>query len=104
MGVEVVAPASTVEASALVRDTGDLAVMVRGGGTKIDWGPPPSRLDLIIDTSRLSGVVEHAAGDLITVVRAGTPMDALGLGDQQLALDFPAGATVGGTVATQSSP
>jgi glycolate oxidase FAD binding subunit len=58
---------------------------------------------VIIDTIRLTGIVEHAAGDLIMVVRAGTPMAALELGDQQLALDFPPGATVGGTVAAGAS-
>ena len=46
-------------------------------GTKQDWGNPPRRLDLILDTRRLTGVVEHAAGDLITVVRAGTRLDEL---------------------------
>ena len=53
-------------------------MVVRGAGTKLDWGMPPRRLDLIIDTHRLTGVVEHAAGDLITVVRAGTPLADLG--------------------------
>jgi glycolate oxidase FAD binding subunit len=76
---------------------------VRGAGTKLDWGPPPRALDLIIDTRRLAGVVEHAAGDLITVVRAGTRLDDLDLGDQLLALDGPAGATIGGTVAAGTS-
>jgi glycolate oxidase FAD binding subunit len=99
----VAAPASTEEAAALLRATRDLAVVVRGAGTKLDWGMPPTRVDLIIDTGNLTGVVEHAAGDLITVVRAGTPMAALALGDQQLALDFRPGATVGGTVAAGTS-
>jgi len=49
-------------------------------------------------------VVEHAAGDLITVVRADTPLGALDLAGQQLALDAPLpGATVGGTVAVNTS-
>ena len=97
-------PESTAEAASLIADHQDLAVVVRGAGTKIDWGMPPERLDLIIDTSRLTGVVEHAAGDLITIVRAGTPMADLDLPGQQLALDspFPA-ATIGGTVAANVS-
>jgi glycolate oxidase FAD binding subunit len=101
----VAAPASTAEAAALVTAARGLHVAVRGAGTKLDWGRPPRALDLIIDTGRLAGVVEHAAGDLITVVRAGTPLDHLDrmLGDQQLALDGPAGATVGGTVAAGTS-
>jgi glycolate oxidase FAD binding subunit len=102
----VAAPASTEEAAAVLAAAAreDLAVVVRGGGTKLDWGMPPRRLDLIVDTHRLTGVVEHAAGDLIMVVRAGTPLDSLALGGQQLALDRPLpGATVGGTVATGTS-
>jgi glycolate oxidase FAD binding subunit len=97
-------PASTAEAAELIAGTGDLAVLVRGAGTKPDWGPPPERCDLVIDTSRMAGVVEHAAGDLIAVVRAGTPLSELELPGQQLALDSPVpGATVGGTVAANVS-
>jgi glycolate dehydrogenase FAD-binding subunit len=100
-------PASTEEAAQVLRAAAaqDLAVVVRGAGTRQDWAPPPRRLDLIVDTGRLTGVVEHAAGDLIVVVRAGTPMaelqDKLAPAGQQLALD--AGGTVGGTVATNAS-
>ncbi len=100
----VAAPRDTAEAAALVTAARGLAVVIRGGATKLDWGPPPRELDLIIDTRRLAGVVEHAAGDLITVVRAGTPMAELhGLPGQQLALDAPPSATAGGTVAANAS-
>ncbi|MGA5302750.1 FAD-binding oxidoreductase [Nucisporomicrobium flavum] len=102
----VAAPGSTEEASELLRAAAaeDFAVVVRGGGTKLGWGPPPRRLDLIVDTHRLTGVVEHAAGDLITVLRAGTPLSTLDFGSQQLALDSPLpGATVGGSVAANIS-
>ncbi|MFF5296463.1 FAD-binding oxidoreductase [Paractinoplanes globisporus] len=99
----VAAPGSTEEAAALIAAAQDLTVVIRGAGTKIDWGVPPQALDLIIDTRRLSGVVEHAAGDLITIVRAGTPLAEIALGDQVLALDGPAGSTVGGTVAVNTS-
>ncbi|HEU4349102.1 MAG TPA: FAD-binding oxidoreductase [Actinoplanes sp.] len=101
---EVAYPESTAEAAALIAGTRDLAVVVRGAGTKIGWGMPPERLDLIIDTSRLTGIVEHAAGDLIAVVRAGIPMSECDLPGQQLALDSPMpGATIGGTVAANVS-
>jgi glycolate oxidase FAD binding subunit len=100
----VAAPGSTEEAAALVAASRDLTVVIRGGGTKIHQGPPPRELDLIIDTRRLAGIVEHAAGDLITVVRAGTPMaDLHSLPGQQLALDAPPSATAGGTVAANAS-
>jgi glycolate dehydrogenase FAD-binding subunit len=97
------APRTTAEAAALITAARELSVVIRGAGTKLDWGPPPRALDLIIDTAALSGVVEHAAGDLITVVGAGTPLGALAFGDQQLTLDGPAAATVGGTVAVNAS-
>ncbi|MFR9779140.1 FAD-binding oxidoreductase [Micromonospora sp. MS34] len=106
----VAAPRDTAQAAAVLRAAAelDLAVTVCGGGTKQEWGSPPRRLDLILDTTGLTGVVEHAAGDLITVVRAGTRLDALaatlaGAG-QQLALDAPLpGGTVGGAVATNTA-
>jgi glycolate oxidase FAD binding subunit len=103
----VAAPGTTGEAAAVVRAAvaHDLAVVVRGAGTKLDWGHPPRRLDLLLDTHRLAGVVEHVAGDMVAVVRAGTTLEALGdrlsAAGQQLALDRPLpGATVGGAVAT----
>ncbi|MEV4201803.1 FAD-binding oxidoreductase [Micromonospora globbae] len=109
----VAAPGSTAEAAALVRVAAarGLAVVVRGAGTRQDWANPPRRLDLLLDTRRLAGVVEHAAGDLIVVVRAGTPVAelqaALATAGQHLALDTPlppgAASTVGGVVATNTS-
>ena len=80
----------------------------RGGGSKLGWGAPPTAVDLVVDTGGIAGVVEHAAGDLVVVVRAGTPFEDLqprlaGAG-QQLALDVPQpAATVGGVVATATS-
>jgi glycolate oxidase FAD binding subunit len=102
----VAAPASTEEAAEVLRAAAaeGLAVVARGGGTRLGWGMPPRRLDLIVETHRLTGVVEHAAGDLIAVVRAGTPLAGLHLPGQQLALDpSQDGATVGGTVAVNAS-
>ncbi|WP_446215006.1 FAD-binding oxidoreductase [Micromonospora sp. IBHARD004] len=106
----VAAPRDTAQAAALLRAAADLdlAVTVRGGGTRQDWGSPPRRLDLILDTTALAGVVEHAAGDLITVVRAGTRLDELAAtlagARQQLALDAPLpGGTIGGAVATNAT-
>ena len=49
-------------------------------------------------------IIEHEAGDLVARVQAGTTIGqlavALGSAGQQLALDVPAEATVGGVVAT----
>lgn len=104
----VATPATTEQAAEVIRAAAahDLTVVVRGAGTKLDWGIPPRRLDLLIDTRRLTGVVEHAAGDLVVVVRAGTTLEELTatLAPQQLAVDAPLpGATVGGTVAVNTS-
>ncbi|HTE74657.1 MAG TPA: FAD-binding oxidoreductase, partial [Actinomycetes bacterium] len=106
----VAGPSSTEQAADVmgVAAGHDLAVVARGAATKLDWGLPPTRVDLVVDTTSLTGVVDHAAGDLVCVVRAGTPVrelqDALAGAGQQLALDTPfPGATVGGTVAVSTS-
>jgi glycolate oxidase FAD binding subunit len=102
----VASPGSTDEAAAVMRVAAEheLAVVVRGGGSRLLWGIPASRCDLVIDTSRMSGVVEHAAGDLVARVRAGTRMGdvqaVLARAGQEIALDVPDDATVGGVVAS----
>src|SRR6266849_10199302 len=48
-----------------------LAVIPRGGGTKIGWGNPPRRADLVLSTARLNGILEHAWGDMTATVQAG---------------------------------
>ena len=77
----------------------------RGAGTGLAWGAPPSRCDLVVDLRSMDHVVEHEAGDLVARVQAGATDRAAGRGvrfgrRQQLALDVPAEATVGGVVAT----
>jgi glycolate oxidase FAD binding subunit len=90
-------PATVAEASAVLRAAAehDLAVVARGSGSKLGWGAPPRRCDLVVDTLRLDRVLEHAAGDLVARVQAGVGLDALaevlGGAGQQLALDPPPG-------------
>ena len=109
----VAAPASTSEASTLLRAAAELglAVVPRGTGSRLHWGNPPERCDLIIETTQLDEVVEHAAGDLVATVQAGVRMDrlaeVLATAGQRLALDPPAAdglaagrGTVGGVLAT----
>src|ERR1700759_188481 len=69
----VAAPESAAEAGGLMRAAAEheLAVVPRGGGSRLGWGTPPSRCDLVVDLSRMSGVVEHAAGDPVARVRPG---------------------------------
>src|SRR5215472_16104085 len=61
----VASPASTEEASALLRaaDSAGLTVVPRGAGTGLSWGSPPSRCDLVLDLRSMDQVIEHAAGD-----------------------------------------
>ncbi|MEV7007893.1 FAD-binding oxidoreductase [Streptosporangium sp. NPDC051022] len=112
-------PESTGEVAALMRVSAehDLAVVPAGGGTKLGWGNPPERCDLLVDTRRLTldggSTVEHSRGDLVARVGAGLPIGSLASfhgsafrgsslhGRQELALDSPLPAgTVGGTLAT----
>jgi glycolate oxidase FAD binding subunit len=106
----VAAPATTaavVDTMRLASDRG-LAVIARGGGTKIDWGTPPPGVDLLLDTARLAGVWHHHTEELTAEVGSGTPMRAvqaaLALRGQRLAVDPPSqGATVGGVLAVNES-
>ena len=105
----VASPSSTAEAAALLRAAAGagLAVVPRGAGTGFAWGAPPSRCDLVVDLRSMDQILEHAAGDLVARVQAGVTIGQLsaalaaGSGSgQELALDVPAEATVGGVVAT----
>jgi glycolate oxidase FAD binding subunit len=88
-------PATVAEASALLRAAAehDLTVVPQGGGSKLDWAAPPRRCDLVVRTTALDQVVEHAAGDLVASVQAGVTLRRLGEvlagAGQELALDPP---------------
>jgi glycolate oxidase FAD binding subunit len=104
--VFVASPASTAEASSLLRAAAGygLAVVPRGAGLGLSWGQPPSGCDLVVDLRSMDQVIEHAAGDLVAQVQAGTTMAqlaaVLAAAGQQLALDAPADVTVGGVIAS----
>lgn len=104
-------PESEQELAAVLRyanETG-LRVAPRGGGTKLSWGNPPGRLDLIISTARLNRIEEHAWADLTVTVEAGCTIrslqERLAQHGQRLALDvlWPEHATVGGVLSTNDS-
>ncbi len=88
-------PAGLEEASAVMRAAAadGLATVPRGAGTRLAWGSPPTRCDLVIDTRRMNRVLEHASGDLVARVQAGAGLDqlaaVLGEAGQRLALDPP---------------
>jgi len=104
----VASPASTAQASRLMRAAASLglAVLPRGAGSKLHWGNAPERADLVVDTTAMDRVIEHAAGDLIASVEAGVSLDRLAevlkTAGQRLALDPPAASrgTVGGLLAS----
>jgi glycolate oxidase FAD binding subunit len=103
----VVRPTTTEEVSTVLATahTHGLAVVPRGAGTTLAWGPPPERVDVILDTTALAGVIDHVAGDLMVAVRAGTRLAdlqwALSTAGQRLTLDGHEhdAASVGGLVA-----
>ncbi|MGP3928647.1 FAD-binding oxidoreductase [Nonomuraea sp. KM88] len=104
-------PETVEEISAVLRACAeqDLAVVPAGGGTKLHWGHPPERCDVLLDMCCMNEIIEHAAGDLVVRAQAGVTMDALAaaLADkgQELALDppFAEHTTVGGTLATATA-
>ncbi|TDD17498.1 FAD-binding oxidoreductase [Nonomuraea diastatica] len=104
-------PETVEEISAVLRACAeqDLAVVPAGGGTKLHWGHPPERCDVLLDMCCMNEIIEHAAGDLVVRAQAGVTMDALAaaLADegQELALDppFTEHTTVGGTLATATA-
>jgi len=86
-----------------------LAVVVRGGGTKLGIGNRPQKADFVLSTARLDQIVEHAWEDMSTTVEAGCTIEKLQRllrqHGQMLAADplQPEKATVGGVLATADS-
>ena len=105
----VVEPGALDEVSRILQAAHEAGVAVapRGSGTRLGWGNPPERLDLILSTRRLNRVLEHAAGDLVVRVQAGARLadvlKKLAPTGQWLALDPPEGGTVGGIIAANAS-
>ncbi len=81
------------------------AVVLRGGGTRLDLGHPPARVDRLLDLSGLSGIIEHHRRDLVVEAWAGTTVEelnaALAPAGQFAPLDppLPDRATLGGVIA-----
>ena len=103
-------PRTTAETAAVLQAAAGhgLTVVPRGRGTKLSWGRPPERADLVLDVSRMSAVLDHAAGDLIVHAQAGTLLAdvqrTVGQAGQRLSLDeVVPGSSVGGALATNTS-
>ncbi|MDQ2781997.1 MAG: FAD-binding oxidoreductase [Actinomycetota bacterium] len=105
----VASPSDTMQTSAVLRFASQegITVVPRGTGSKLRWGARPERCDLVLDTTRLDGLVEHAAGDLVVVAGAGRRIADLQVdlaaAGQWLAVDPPRAGTLGGLVATAST-
>ena len=104
-------PAAERELATVLRlaTNAGFSVIPRGGGTKLGWGNPPARADLILSTSRLNKIIEHAWADLTVSVEAGCTIEklqaTLAQHGQRLALDalWPARATIGGILSSNDS-
>jgi glycolate oxidase FAD binding subunit len=106
----VAVPATAQAATDVLRLAADrgLTVLPRGSGSKIDWGRPPTGVDLLLDTARLGGIWHHDVGAATAEVGTGTPVRALqaalALRGQRLPVDPPSPtATVGGMLAVNES-
>src|SRR6266478_1613423 len=104
----VVEPGTASELAEILRlsSGAGLAVIPRGGGTKLEWGNSPERADLILSTARMNEIIEHAWADLTVTVQAGCTIqklqETLAQHGQRLALDplWPRKATIGGVLST----
>ena len=105
---EVVAPEDPQAVAAVLADAAACghAVAPVGGGTALGLGNPPERIDLILSTLNLGGIIDYEPSDLVLSIGAGARFGdvqaVLGEHGQRLPLDPPGGAdaTIGGLIAT----
>jgi glycolate oxidase FAD binding subunit len=102
----VVAPDGADAAAEVLRVASEhrMRVLIWGGGTHQDYGHPVEDPDIVVLTSKMSGIVDWQPEDLTLVVGAGTPVAevvaVLDEGGQTPVLpEHPDGATIGGVVA-----
>ncbi len=105
---DTITPADEAAVAAAVRDAYQAATPVYpvGGGTRLDYGLPPTRPGIGLSLARLTRVVDYPADDMTITVRAGLAVadlaKYLAVKGQRLPVDvpLPARATIGGVVAT----
>ncbi len=111
MPARIATPATEAEVAEILAwaNSAGASVTVRGGGTKQTWSNLPGRLDLVLSTTKLNRVIDHAYEDQTVTVQAGCTIAALqsklAEHGQRLALDvlWPDKATVGGVIAANDS-
>jgi hypothetical protein len=109
--VPVIEPKTAGEVAGALRSASDRkqSVVIRGAGSKMDWGRPPKPIDVVLSMRRMNRLIEHQHGDLTATIEAGaTLLDVnreLAHHGQWLPLDPPFGdrATIGGLLATNDS-
>jgi glycolate oxidase FAD binding subunit len=114
--IDGVVPARVVEPDNAAELAGALAdatssghsTVVRGSGTKLDWGRRVAAIDQVLSTARLVTPLLHRDGDLTATVGSGVRLADLnahlGRKGQWLPVESPfPGATVGGVVATNEA-
>ena len=107
----VLEPTSPQEVADALRDASARrqSILIRGAGTKLDWGRPAGRVDAVLDMRRLNRILAHQHGDLTGTFEAGLSLreanEALAAHGQWLPIDpaFPDRATIGGLIATNDS-
>ena len=107
----VVVPADAQETAAVLADANLRAETIApvGGGTALHLGNPPERIDRVLSTARLAGIIDYEPTDLVLSVGAGARFGdvqaVLAEHGQRLPLDPPGGgdATIGGLIATARS-
>ncbi len=83
--------------------------LIAGKGTKLGWGIPAQKIDLLVSTHKLNDLVDHAVGDMTVTAQAGMTFAALqtllAKHNQWIPLDpvYPAQATLGGILATRDA-
>jgi glycolate oxidase FAD binding subunit len=83
-----------------------LAVVPVGAGTRLGWGAPPRRLDVVLSLARLDRVLAHEPADLTLSAECGATLDTLDAVlrpfRQFVPLDpaRPHASTIGGLIAT----
>ena len=110
-GATAVEPADETETAVILRNANETgqAVIPTGGGTKLDWGNPPRKADVLLSMRRQNRVIEHAWADLTVTVEAGCTIAelqrTLAEHGQRLAIDplWPERATIGGVLSTNDS-
>ena len=108
---DIIQPASAGEVADALRRASDArqSIVIRGSGTKSDWGRTAGRVDAILDMRRMNRIIAHEQGDMTATLEAGATLrevnQALAVHGQTLPLDPPFAdrATIGGLLATNDS-